>query len=483
MGKELDFAPVPVEIATLQVAYQNSTGLKSLSAADLELPRNLLRNSTDEYCELSVASIALNSRDGFNEMLSVIQPEHILSSNYRRLFELCKDAYNSTKDVNALAFVGGKTANDENLRKTFWDVASNYAPTANAVRFALLVREWFIRRELYQLCYNFPLKFDYQSDVFEMMEWLKKGLEQITPLDIQKKSNLDEELREHFEHSILDAGEKRKRLTPTGYNLLDDIFEGGFEAGDFVVIGARPSAGKTALGISLMMNMVARHVKCNFISLEMPNFQIIRRIISQKSEIPMGVLKGGTLSNEEASRLLVAQNYLSWLGEDNTMVLNDGSVTLSVLKNIIQENSRKGCKLFIIDYVQLVKPDAAVKGRNREQEIAEISRNLKSIAKENRIVIIALAQLNKGAADKTPQLETIRESEALIQDADSVMLLDRPSQRECVSIEFLGVETLTEGKGFLYIRKSRNGRTGAVKFNYIGEIGRFADDPAEMGGW
>lgn len=483
MGKELDFAPVPAEIATLQVAYQNSAGLKALSAADLELPRNLLRHSTDEFCELSVASIALNSRAGFTEILSIIQPSHILSSNYRRLFELCSEAYGKTRDENAVAFVGGMTANDESLRKTFWDVANYYAPSSNAARYALLVREWFVRRELYQLCYNFPLKFDYQSDVFEMMEWLKNGLDAVLPADVQKKSDIDEKLREHFEQSVLSGEEKRARLIPTGFHLLDDVFEGGFEAGDFVVIGARPSAGKTALGISLMMNMTKYGVKCNFISLEMPTAQIIRRIISQDSEIPMGALKGGTLSNHEVSRLLVSQNRLSTLTGENSVVLNDGSMTQTILKNTIQANSKLGCKIFIIDYVQLVKPDPGAKGRNREQEIAEISRSLKTIAKENSAVIIALAQLNKGAADKTPQLETMRESEALIQDADSVMLLDRPSQRECTSIDFLGVETLTEGRGFLYVRKSRNGRTGAVKFQYIGEIGRFEDENDNGGVW
>lgn len=434
-----------------------------------------LRYKTNESAELGCVAMALTARKFYDVISEIITAGDILTPTYRHIYEHCIIAYEQTSAPDAIAHAYTACGGNLEQRLALADIVASFSGGANAVRYALVVKESAIRRGVFQLAHDLPLRFDENTDAFTMLRFMDSYLKSLQPTNTAKSESLDSDISEHWMRSIETAAEKRARLVPSGIASLDELLDGGFEGGDLVVVGARPSVGKTAFGVTMFLNGVRNSYKVGFISLEMPKLQIIRRLISQISEIPMTVLKGATLNENQCTRLSMAHSELSELDGAGSVFIFDGNATLTQAKHAIQRFSAQGCKIIFIDYLQLIKPDINSKNRNREQEVAEVSRNLKGLAKEFNVIIVALAQLNKDADGKTPQMASMRESEAIIQDADYVLLLDRPEIRGMTFAEFLGADVPCIGKGFVYVRKARNGRTGAVILDYTADIGKFQD--------
>lgn len=420
-------------------------------------------------------AMAVTARKFYDVICTIATANDFHTPVYRHIYEHCVIAYEQTSANDAIAHAYTACGNNLEQRLVLTDIIASFTGGADAERYALMVKESAMRRGVFQLAHDLPLRFDENADAFTMLKYLENRLKMIQPINTMKIESLDNDISEHWMRSIETAEQKRARLIPTGIFSLDELLDGGFEGGDLVVIGARPSVGKTALGVTMFLHGVRNNYKVGFISLEMAKLQIIRRLISQISEIPMTALKGATLNEMECTRLSMAHGELSELGAARSVFIFDGSATLTQAKHAIQHFASENCKIIFIDYMQLIKPDVNSKNRNREQEVAEVSRSLKGIAKESNVIIVALAQLNKDADGKTPQMASMRESEAIIQDADYVLLLDRPETRGMTTAEFLGADVPCIGKGFVYVRKARNGRTGAVMLNYIAEIGKFTD--------
>lgn len=471
---------IPLRQHHNQKFFQHGTRSTLQNSSNRESPPDRLL--TNDEAEIACVSLAANSRRHFETIRAISNSEHFVPGTWRHFFRLCEEAYADTDATDALAYILTTIGNDHRLKVAFTDIAGTYLYAGSyARRYAMVVRESAIKRAAYQVCSDFSLMFKANDDdAFFMLEWLKTRIAAIEPSDISGKSNLTAELSEHWQRSCETAEEKRARLVPTGLWSLDELLDGGFEAGDLVAIGARPSTGKTALGVSMMLNAMRFGYGAGFLSLEMPTFQIIRRLVSQISEVPMTLLKGASLTEEEKIRILEAQNEISILNDRRQLFIESGAMTLSSARSIIKKCADAGCRTVFVDYLQLIKPDLHSKHRSREQEVAEVSRNLKSVAKEFGIIVVAMAQLNKDADGKAPMLASMRESEAIIQDADYVMLLDRPEQRDCLTAEYLGAQVSAIGRGFVYLRKARNGRTGTVIMNYVAEIGKFENLPQEI---
>ena len=458
---------------------KKSHSAKSSSQQDA----NPLRLRTNEAAEMGCVAAAIHKRAYFDVIATYIQPADIFTPVYRHIYEYCADCYTQTTAADAIAHVISTCGSNIEQRVALTDIISGFITGDNVEHFAMMVKEAAIKRQIFQLAQDIPLAFDENDDAFDMLKYLERKLEAIRPNNGTKLENLQNEIAEHYRRSIETAEQKRGRLVPSGILTLDELLDGGFEGGDLVVIGARPSVGKTAIGITMFLHGIRNGYGVGFISLEMPKFQIIRRLVSQISEIPMTALKGSTLNESEQERLMTAHMELSELDAAKNVFIFDGTATLTQAKHAIQHFAQENCKIIFIDYLQLIRPDAGAKNRNREQEVAEVSRAMKGIAKEFNVIIVALAQLNKEADNKTPQMAAMRESEAIIQDADYVMLLDRPEQRGMATSEYLGVEVPCIGKGFIYVRKARNGRTGSIMLNYTGEIGKFSDEITEYNNW
>ncbi len=240
---------------------------------------------------------------------------------------------------------------------------------------------------------------------------------------------------------------------PTGWQRLDRVI-GGWNKGDVVIIAGRPGSGKTSIALTFILNAAKLGSKCLFLSLEMSNEQIAKRYMSLLAEIPQYKLRSGNLNQSEISYL--ANKIVT----DEVMfhIDDEAIVDIQTIKSKVKIHKAKhGLNILVIDYLQLIKGNK----QNREQEISDISRNLKVLAKELEITVIALAQLSRKCeerADKRPLLSDIRESGSIEQDADIILFPFRPNYYDRADIQIEEAE--------LIIAKNRHGEVGMIKTTF-----------------
>lgn len=249
----------------------------------------------------------------------------------------------------------------------------------------------------------------------------------------------------------------------TGFKQLDNTIQ-GLQRGDFIVVAARPSMGKTAFALNIGQAAAANGNVAIF-SLEMPKEQLINRLLSARCLIPFDTIKTGKLSPQEFERVTLGAAKLANAG----MFIDDNSTSLSDIKARCRALKKKhGLDVVIIDYLQLLEINE--KTYSREQEIAKISRELKKMAKKLDITVISLAQLSRAPeqrADKRPMLSDLRESGAIEQDADAVMFLYRD--------DYYYNDSNEPGIAEVIIGKNRNGEVKTIKLAWRGEYQRFGD--------
>jgi replicative DNA helicase len=261
---------------------------------------------------------------------------------------------------------------------------------------------------------------------------------------------------------------------PSGYDKLDKLTS-GWQPSDLVIIAARPGMGKTALTLSMARNIaVNTNIPVAFFSLEMSSVQLITRLISSETGLTSEKLRTGKLEKHEWEQLNVKAKAL-----ESAPLYIDDTPSLSIFDLRAKARrlaSQHKIKLIIIDYLQLMTAGSSQKGGNREQEISTISRNLKALAKELDIPVIALSQLSRAVetrgGSKRPLLSDLRESGAIEQDADIVSFIYRP---EYYKIDEWDDEdqSPTDGQAELIIAKHRNGGLENIRLKFIGELGRF----------
>lgn len=251
----------------------------------------------------------------------------------------------------------------------------------------------------------------------------------------------------------------------SGYVDLD-LMTNGFRPGTLTIIAARPAMGKTALGLNIMTNAAIKNqISTAFFSLEMTCEELMNRILSNLASVNGNSIKNKMLRDDEWGRILeVAEKYTgSPIHIDETP-----GIDISVLRDrVVRMHKQFGIKLLIVDYLQLMRSDKK-RIQNREQEVADISRSLKGIAKELHIPVIALSQLNRAVnarAEKRPVLSDLRESGSIEQDADNIMFIHRE--------DYYHPNDTPTNEAEIIIAKQRSGPTGTVKLRWTGEFTRF----------
>ena len=260
---------------------------------------------------------------------------------------------------------------------------------------------------------------------------------------------------------------------PTGFKRLDKMTN-GLQAGALIVLAARPGMGKTSLAMNLVENASLRAGKtCAVFSLEMPRHEIVQRLICAYANVSMKNALSGELSAKEWKKLMLAGDKL----KKSTIYIDDSSrVTpaeiLSKCRRL--KTTAGGVDLIMIDYIQLMSSgDSKMAGaENRQQEIASITRDLKIMAKELSVPVIALSQLRR-IQSKEPQLSDLRESGAIEQDADIVMFINRPEA--IATKEEIDSGKIVKGAAELILAKHRGGEQGRVSLKFIGECTKFVD--------
>lgn len=306
-----------------------------------------------------------------------------------------------------------------------------------------------------------------ELDIDKVLDSAEKTIFQIA----EKRTNqnfvqLNIWLKKTFQH-LSDIKSHSKGITgiPSGYKQLDAL-SSGFQNGDLVILAARPSMGKTALALSIINNAALSGATIGFFSLEMSAEQLTLRLLSAESHIAHHNIRNATITSEEWIELTNVAAKLA-----NMKIFIDDTALLSVTELRTKARKLKAehqLQFLVIDYLQLLQG----KGRyeSRHQEVSEISRSLKALAKELNIPILALSQLSRAVdsrMDKRPMLSDLRESGAIEQDADLIMFL----YRDFVYNQDTENPTLSE----LIVGKQRNGPTGTVYLNFIRELTKFED--------
>ena len=260
---------------------------------------------------------------------------------------------------------------------------------------------------------------------------------------------------------------------PTGFKRLDKMTN-GLQAGALIVLAARPGMGKTSLAMNLVENASLRAGKtCAVFSLEMPRHEIVQRLICAYANVSMKNALSGELSAKEWKKLMLAGDQLK---KSNIYIDDSSRVTpaeiLSKCRRL--KTTAGGVDLIMIDYIQLMSSgDSSMAGsENRQQEVASITRDLKIMAKELGVPVIALSQLRR-IQSKEPQLSDLRESGAIEQDADIVMFISRPEA--IATREELESGKIVKGAAELILAKHRAGEQGRVSLKFIGEYTKFVD--------
>lgn len=301
----------------------------------------------------------------------------------------------------------------------------------------------------------------YENDAMEQASRVLKDAENIAQLcDLSNPRSLSGLI-----DSVLETASKAQHtggLTglPTGFKLLDMIY-GGRQNTDLIIKAARPGMGKTAQALCEALNMAKDH-KVLFFSLEMGSEQLMQRLISIDSGVPLEDLRKGRLTDQD----WVTLNGSNRIKTSGLTIVDDVYTLDGIKAKARKQKIKEGLDVIFVDYLQLVGCDIG-KGRNRENEVSAISRGLKMLAKSLKVPVVALSQLSRACesrADKKPMLADLRESGAIEQDADVVEFIYRP--------EYYGFPDL-DGCAYILIEKNRNGKNAEVELRFNANNVRF----------
>jgi len=410
------------------------------------------------------------------EAVRFYRPDH------RILYEALLDLYEQSKPIDIIVLEDElrrrKQLEEIGGRQYLIDLTESVPSSANAEYYARIIRDKSMLRDLIQ-CTSEILQaaYDHHEPAAVILDDAEKKLFDVTE---QRVTNQALGLRE-----FLDATFKQIEsfedgaLTgvPTGFTELDHIL-GGLQAGDFIVVAARPSMGKTALGLSMLETVgIVENRPAAFFSMEMSKLQIAQRMLCSHAQVDMHKMRRGQLSGEEITRLQLACGNM----RDKPVFVDDtaGMSVMELRAKARRLRQRERVEIVFVDYLQLMFDRTAAR-ESRQNEIASISRGLKALARELNIPVVALAQLNRqveGREGNRPRMSDLRESGAIEQDADVVMLLHREeyylAKKRGTTEASSELLEKVRGKADIIVAKQRNGPTGDVEVHFNPHFARF----------
>jgi replicative DNA helicase len=448
---------------------------RPLSTATPVDPERMLGKSLPANidAERSVLGALLLNDDNMALVAELLVPDDFYSPAHRIIYETMLDLSKRLKRIDVV------TLQDELAKKDSLEAIGGVVylislqediPALGMIeQHAQLIKEKAVLRELIKSatdiissCYNQD-----EKHIESVLDQAEKTIFQISNKRAsQSFVQLNIWLKKTFQH-LSDIKSHSKGITgiPSGLRKLDEMTS-GFQPGDLIVLAARPSMGKTALSLSIACHAAATGITVGFFSLEMAAEQLTLRLLSSESGIAHQNIRNATISSQEWIELT---NVAARLAERKLFI--DDTAMLSVMDlraKVRKLKAEQNLQLLIVDYLQLLH--STKRHENRHQEVSEISRSLKALAKEIGIPIIALSQLSRAVdsrMDKRPMLSDLRESGAIEQDADVIMFL----YRDVV----YNPETENPSIAELIIGKQRNGPTGTVHLHFARDLTRFED--------
>ena len=459
-------------------------------------PLNLVNNKDSNVINLSQGKIPpqaidleeavlgamLIDKKGVDEVIDILQPEAFYKTSHQYIFESIFELFKSSEPIDLLTVSASLRKNGklDSIGGEFYlvQLSQKVSSSAHIEFHARIILQKFIQRSLIKIS-NEIIESSYKesTDVFDLLDEAESKLYDVTQGNIKNPSlsaqNLVIEAKKRIEEIS-----KKDGLSgvSTGFEKLDKLTS-GWQPSDLIIIASRPGMGKTALTLSMARNIsVLKNIPVAFFSLEMSSLQLITRLISSETGLSSEKLRTGKLKDYEWQQLNSKVGFL-----EKAPLFIDDTPSLSIFDlraKARRLSSQHKIKLIIVDYLQLMTIGSNNKTGNREQEISTISRNLKALAKELDIPVIALSQLSRAVetrgGTKRPMLSDLRESGAIEQDADIVSFIYRP--------EYYGMDewddderSSAEGQAEFIVSKHRNGALDSIRLKFISSLGKFED--------
>lgn len=423
--------------------------------------------------EQSVLGAMIIDKEAINTAVETIRPEDFYKEANKEIYETILELYNRNEPVDLITLSEElkKRGTLENVGGINYltSLSGSVATTANVKYYCDIVEEKSILRRLIKSCDEIIAKsFEDTEEVNSIIERAEKNIFDITQgRNNEGFSPIKEVLLDSFSR-IEEMSMNEGGLTglTTGFLDIDEKLS-GLQKSDLILLAARPSMGKTALGLNIALNSALKgNAHVAIFSLEMSKEQLVQRMLSSVSHVDLQKIISGRLNEDEWVKIVQAMGPLS-----GTSIYIDDTAGISLMEmkaKCRKLKIEKGLDLVVVDYLQLMQSDSP--SESRQQEISSISRGLKALAKEMECPVLALSQLSRAPelrSDHRPILSDLRESGAIEQDADIVMFLYRD--------EYYNQDTDKKNVGEVIIAKHRNGPTGTVELLWMGQFTKFVN--------
>jgi replicative DNA helicase len=421
--------------------------------------------------ETSVLGAVLLENDALNRVLEILREDDFYREAHRRIFSAILHLYEHSEPVDLVTLsevlkTRGELEDVGGI--AYLNALVNGVPTAaNIAYYAKIIKEKAILRKLINRATEIVSQsYSNSGDVDEFIDQAERTIFEISEDRVRPSFYPIKDLIKAGFKTIERLYEKRQLITgvPTGFQRLDELTS-GLQPSDLIIIAGRPSMGKTAFALNIAQNAaVQASVPAAIFSLEMSKEQLALRMLCSEAKVDAHRLRGGFLGEADWPKLTRAAGSLS----EAPLFIDDtpGISALEMRAKARRLKLEHNLGLVIVDYLQLMRGRASVD--SREQEISDISRSLKALAKELAIPVIALSQLNRRVedrGDKRPQLSDLRESGAIEQDADVILFLYRD--------EVYNKTEENRGKAEIIVGKQRNGPTDKVDLTFLDKYTRF----------
>ena len=430
--------------------------------------------------EEAVLGAIMLEKDALAAVIDILQPAVFYKEQHQVIFKAIQALFGKSEPVDILT-VTNELKSSGNLEIAggayyITQLSNRVASAANVEYHSRIIIQKYLQRELIHISSEIIRDaFEDTTDVFELLDHAEQSLFEISENNLRRNvidmQNLVMDAIRDVEAAM--KQEDHLRGVPSGFTDIDRV-TGGWQRSDLIILASRPSMGKTAFALSLARNMAVDFRKpVAIFSLEMSSLQLVLRLISSESGLPAEKLRSGKLEayeweqlNSKIGKLVDAPLYI-----DDTPAL-----TIFELRAKCRRlKAQYDIDMVFVDYLQLMSGPGDNKG-NREQEISNISRSLKSLAKELNIPVLALSQLSRAVetrgGSKKPILSDLRESGAIEQDADIVMFIYRP---EYYKIDVDEDGNSTQGIAEIIVAKHRNGALADIKLKFQNKFARFSE--------
>ncbi|CAM4161153.1 replicative DNA helicase [Zobellia nedashkovskayae] len=445
----------------------------------INLERGKIPPQSVDLEEVVLGAMMIDKK-GVDEVIDILHPDVFYKDAHRHIYEAIFKLFESSEPVDLLT-VSSQLKRDGRLDTIGGDfylikLTQKVASSAHIEFHARIILQKYIQRSLIKISNEIIEEaYDESTDVFDLLDSAESKLYDVTQGNLKRSAETAMDLVIQAKKKIEEISNKEGMSgIATGFDKLDKLTS-GWQPSDLIIVAARPGMGKTALTLSMARNIAVDGGQgVAFFSCEMSSVQLITRLISSETGLSSEKLRTGKLEKHEWEQLNVKVKAL-----EKAPLFIDDTPSLSIFDLRAKARrlaSQHNIKIIIIDYLQLMTAGGTGKGGNREQEISTISRNLKALAKELNIPVIALSQLSRAVetrgGSKRPLLSDLRESGAIEQDADIVSFIFRP---EYYKIDEWDDEerSPTQGQAEFIVAKHRNGGLESIRLKFIGNLGKF----------